>query len=137
MVSTQNEEALKALLASEIRVTKYFTYPTGTHGDTYIHEEDRTAHEGEVSKLFTEAFQAAAKAFGLRMPYPDSPPDNKVAVELEASLLVRPVYLSWYDGRKAICYRLDTSRGGSTHLLPEPSPLLPWDSSTEFERRKA
>lgn len=112
-----DEKLLDTFLCSKKRAVRFFTYPTGTVGSSYLFEQNplqKDATNPEISALFTAAFQKVSAALGLRMPYEDSPPDNKVAIELRVENFDRPVYLSWYDGRQAICFELATDRGGST-----------------------
>lgn len=122
-METLQPGVLETLLKSPDRkVVRYFTYPTGTVGSSYVHEQ--SPHNGvldeRVATLFSDAFYTASQALGLRMLYPDSPPDNKVAVELQVEGIEQPLYLSWYDGRQAVCFELSTDRGGMTLDLKEP-----------------
>lgn len=117
----QKDFVIEAILTGKKTIVNYFSYPTGTSYDSYIFEQDSHGKQTDprITLLFERAFNQVFEAVATsRLEHLDvTRLDNKVALELKVVGLEWPVYLSFYDGRQAICGELNTNRGGTTYQV--------------------
>lgn len=107
------QEVIDKIKEGKYELESYFTYPTGTVGNSYVHEQDRFKPTDEdLAKAIDAAFDKAQKVLDIR-------PDNKTALKLTVEGITAPVYLSSYDNRLVVCMALFTNRGGSEIQIPK------------------
>lgn len=111
-------EIIDKIKEGRYEIESYFTYPTGTVGSSYLHEQEITSWytskftNDELLKEVFIAFEKAHKVLGIQS-------DNKTALKLMVEGITTPVYLSIYDNRFAVCTELFTGRGGKEIQMPK------------------
>jgi len=107
------QEVISKIKEGKYELESYFTYPTGTVGNSYVHEQD--VHNPTDIDLVAAIGAAFKKACELL----DISPDNKTAIKLTVEGITAPVFLSNYDNRMVVCMALFTNRGGREIEIPK------------------
>lgn len=122
MQMKENEIILQAIKEGNFIPVSYFTYPTGTVGTSYIFEQNShpdTKRNEEDQKLY----EAVENAFDIVADILDIKKDNKTALKIMVEGIDKPVYLSSYDWKHAICYEI-SMRDGKEIPIPQPQPEM-------------
>lgn len=107
------QEVINKIKEGKYELESYFTYPTGTVGNSYIHEQDTfEPKDKELADAIHAAFEKAYKILDIRM-------DNKTALKLTVEGITAPVYIARYDRLLIVCGALFTNRGGREIEIPK------------------
>lgn len=107
------QEIIQKIKDGKFELESYFTYPTGTVGNSYIHQQDIFEPvDKDLASAVLSAFDKAYEVLDINM-------DNKTALKLRVEGITAPVYLSRYDRNLTVCGALFTNRGGSEIQIPK------------------
>lgn len=132
-----NANVLQSIKNLNFKTEAYYTYPTGTVGTSYVIDYDsqpdakRNEEEELLYKVIHKTFTETAERLDIRR-------DNKTAIKIIINNTNKVVYLSSYDWKHAVCYEIDTNRGGKEIIISEtidPSKITWHDKQHELLER--
>lgn len=104
------EDIIVSIKDHGIEGDRYYSYPTGTVGSSYISMEDEDT-DGVVVHLVNHILDAAVAHLGIHR-------DNKTAVRCFLNgNKEQPVYFAYYDGRCIICTEISPRSGSKEFEL--------------------